>query len=112
MNVCYSRTSRLGRRYRKEKTLILTRYVFNITHSSLHYLYIQLLNALNEVADFCLRSILTSIFKWRDMQVCTAVPFSLSVNCFSLSCRSSNAVATHQCPQGKMNNIHVLRQYC
>ena len=29
----------------------------------------QLLNSLNEVASFCLTSILTSIFKWRDMEV-------------------------------------------
>jgi hypothetical protein len=29
----------------------------------------QILSALNEVASFCLRSVLTAIFKWRDMQV-------------------------------------------
>ena len=33
------------------------------------HLCFQLLNSLNEVASFCLTSILTSIFKWRDMEV-------------------------------------------
>ena len=30
---------------------------------------VQILSALNEVSSFCLRSVLTVVFKWRDMQV-------------------------------------------
>lgn len=55
-------------------------------------LYMQILNALNEVSSFCLRSVLTAIFKWRDMQVRSSHQ-SHCVKCTTtIYCRLNNAV--------------------
>ena len=43
----------------------------NSMDSSHHNIYLQLLGCLNEVSSFCLTSLLTSLFDWRNKKVMT-----------------------------------------
>ncbi|CAI8040481.1 Protein furry homolog [Geodia barretti] len=64
----------------------------------------QILSALNEVSSFCLRSMLTAIFKWRDMQIeqCRSNP--------DLTSLSNSETTDTGLPASKKDRAHFIER--